>query len=388
MNQLGARLREWGRTSFPVAVLIVPLIIYTAWLSGVDNIVLTSITIVMFINLVLVLSLQVFMGNSGVANFAHPGFMLLGAYVSILFTLSSTEKTFTLPDMPASWWIHGVHLPFLPALLIAGTLAAVVGGLVGFSMLRLGRTAFGFGSFAVLIIIRAVAVNLDKVTRGTRTVVGIDRHTTLWMAAGWALLSIVAAYLFKESRLGLKLRASRADERAAANIGVNVLWVRLVGWVFGCFLAAVSGVLWAHRITTLTPHAFWIPLSFLALMMLVVGGRASVGGAVVGTVVITAISEGVRMFEYWLNINRESIPLLAAVFPSQIVGLTEFALSIVLLLILYSRPAGIMKGQEFEWPFGSRESNGAATQISGAAVPAVANPTAPHPEGDEQNTID
>ncbi len=350
--------------------------------------VLTNITIVMFINLVLVISLQVFMGNSGMANFAHVGFMLIGAYVSILFTLSPAQKSFTLPDMPASWWIHGVHLPFLPSLLIAGVLGAVAGGLVGFPMLRLRRTAFGFGSFALLIIIRAVAVNMYRVTRGTRTVVGIDRYTTPWLAAGCALFSIVAAYLFKESRLGLMLRASRADERAAANVGINLLWIRMVGWVFGCFLAAVSGVLWAHRITTLTPHAFWIPLSFLALMMLVVGGRASVGGAVVGTVVITVISEGVRMIEYWLNINRESIPLLAAVFPGQIVGLTEFALSIVLLLILYLRPAGIMKGREFEWPFGSKEPNRAATEISGAAVPTVANPRAPHPEADDRNTVD
>lgn len=352
-----SRLREWRRHAFTLACLVVPLLGFTAWLSGRDSPVLTSITTVMFIYTVLVVGLQVFMGNSGVANFGQVGFMLIGAYVSILFTLSPAQKSFTLPDMPTGWWIHGVHLPFLPSLLIGACAAAVIGLLMAAPLIPVGGMAFGFGSFAFLVIIRAVALNLDVVTRGARTVVGIDRHTTLWVAAAWAVLSIVAAYLFKESSLGLKLRASREDKRAAASIGINVFWVRMVAWGFGCFLAGIAGALWAHRITTLTPHAFWIPLNFLGLMMLVVGGRASVSGAVLGTVVVTLVSQGVTQAEYWLNINRTVIPGLAALFPEQIVGLREFVLSIVLLLILYLRPAGIMKGYEIVWPFRSKATN-------------------------------
>jgi branched-chain amino acid transport system permease protein len=386
MSKLWTRVQEWVKSYFSLVVLTVPILLYTAWVDSGENIVLTSISTVMFINLILVMSLQVFMGNSGVANFSHPAFMLIGAYASILFTLTPEQKSFTLPDMPISWWIHGFHVPFLPALLIAGLIAAVIGGLIGIPMIPIGRTAFGFGSFALLIIIRAVAVNADKLTRGTRTVVGITRYTTLWNSCVWALLTIVAAYLFKQSGLGLKLRASREDERAGASIGINIVRCRLVAWMFGCFLAAISGGLWAHRITTLTPHAFWFPLSFLALMMLVVGGRASVSGAVVGTVAITLISEGVRMGEYALNINRESIPLLAAVFPSQIVGLTEFVLSIVLLFILYRRPSGIVGEQELKWPFGKREPKRALAQVASAAGRVVSDPASPESEPGDAHT--
>jgi branched-chain amino acid transport system permease protein len=69
---------------------------------------------VLFINLALVLGLQMFMGNSGVVSFAHIGFMGIGAYTAALFSMSPQAKAIALRDLYPV--LQGVQLPFLPAL--------------------------------------------------------------------------------------------------------------------------------------------------------------------------------------------------------------------------------------------------------------------------------
>jgi branched-chain amino acid transport system permease protein len=344
-NPILARLAPY----VPLLALLVPLLLLAVIAGLWGNVLFVRVVIIFFINLIMVVALQTYMGNSGVASFGHVGFMLMGAYGSILFTMTPQQKSVTLPDMPHEWWIYSLHMPLLPALLITALIVVAIGGLVGLVLLRIGATAAGFTSFALLIVIRIVALSSDPLTRGTRTVVGISDLTTLPNTAAWALLFVSVAYLFKESALGLKLRATREDERAAENFGISPLRVRWVSWVLSIAMTAVAGGLWAHFVTVFSPHSFWIPVTFMILSMLVIGGQGSVAGAVVGAASVTLVSEGLLALEYSINIGRQSVPWLAAVFPNQVVGLTEFFLAIVLLLILTLRPSGIMKGREFKW---------------------------------------
>ena len=344
---------NWVHKYFPLAVLVIPLLILAIFADLLDSVLFERVVIIMFVNMIMVLGLQSYMGNSGVASFGHVGFMLMGAYGSIIFTMTSQQKTFTLPDMPQEWLLHSISMPFVPAILVTVVIVAAMGGLIGLVLLRIGPTAAGFTSFALLIVIRIIALSFDPLTRGTRTVVGISRLTTLWTATIWALFFVIVTYLFKESALGLRLRASREDDRAAENFGINLLWVRWVAWVLSIALTVVGGALWAHFVTVFSPHGFWIPVTFLILTMLVIGGQASVAGAVVGTLAVTIVSESLRTLEYTINIQRQSDPFFQNLFPKQVVGLSSFFLAIALLLILTMRPSGIMKGREFRWPFGS-----------------------------------
>jgi len=368
-NQILARLAPY----FPLLALIAPLLLLAVFTDLLGNVLFERKMIIFFVNLIMVLGLQTYMGNSGVASFGHVGFMLMGAYGSILFTMTPQQKTVTLPDMPHDWWIYGVHLPLLPALLIATLIVVAIGGLVGLVLLRIGATAAGFTSFALLIVIRIVALSFDPITRGTRTVVGISELTTLRNAAAWALFCVIVAYLFKESTLGLKLRASREDERAAENFGIYPLRVRWVAWALSIAMTTIAGGLWAHFVTVFSPHSFWIPVTFLILSMLVIGGQGSVAGAVVGAASVTIVSEGLLAVEYGINIGRQSVPFLTTIFPQQVVGLTEFFLAIALLLILTLRPSGITKGQEFRWPFGDPPVPEVAARRASAAEAASAS---------------
>jgi branched-chain amino acid transport system permease protein len=301
---------------------------------------LTRIIIVMFVSLILVLGLQLYMGNSGILSFAHIGFMGIGAYTSVLFSMTPTAKVMTNPDMYP--FLIPLHLPFLPSLLIGALVAAFIAAVVGFPLMRLSDAAAVITTFALLVIIHVVLVHWDPVSNGPRTLFGVDNYTTLWMSVVFCILTVFAVYLFKESRVGLRLRATRDDAYAAASIGINMVVMRWLAFIAAAFIAGIGGGLWAHYITFFSPYSFYLNQTFLVLAMLVIGGPFSVTGAVVGTLVVTIAREALRAIENYVNILQ--------VFPEGFFGFTEVVLAIVLIVILVYRPSGIMGSREFTWP--------------------------------------
>jgi branched-chain amino acid transport system permease protein len=179
----------------------------------------------------------------------------------------------------------------------------------------------------------------------------VDNYTTLWVSVVFAVITIFAVYFFKESRIGLRLRASRDDRYAAASIGINMVVMRWLAFIASAFIAGVGGVLWAHYITFFSPYSFYLTETFVVLAMLVIGGPYSVSGAVVGTLVVTAVREILRAIENYVNILQ--------VFPEGFFGFTEVVLAIVLILILVFRPTGIMGSRELSWPRRGRKQKAA-----------------------------
>ena len=333
---LSVRLKSFNTPLILVAgVFVIALL---TQLMGVS--LLTRIVTVMFISLMLVLGLQLYMGNSGILNFAHIGFMGIGAYTSVLFSMTPKAKILTNSDLYP--FLVPLHLPFLPSLLVGGLVAAFLAALVSYPLMRLSDAAAVITTFALLVIIHVVLLHSDRVTNGPRTLFGVDFYTTLWTSAVFAILTIFAVYLFKESHIGLRLRASRDDRYAAASIGINMVTMRWLAFVASAFIAGVGGGLWAHFITSFTPYSFYLTETFVILAMLVIGGPYSVSGAVVGTLVVTAVREILRGIENYVNILN--------IFPQGFFGFTEVVLAIVLILILVYRPAGIMGSRELTWP--------------------------------------
>ena len=325
---------------FAVLILVVPLLSGALLAARFGSLVLQRIVIVMLINVALVVALQLFSGNSGVLSFGHVSFMGIAAYGSILFSMSPRAKSLALRQLYPLF--QDVHLPFLPSLLIGAGIATLIAILVGYPLMRLSGAAAVIASFSLLIIAHTVFINWDEVTNGARTLFGVDAYTTLGVATIWAILFVIFAYWFKETGIGLKLRASREDENAAAVMGVNVVLVRWIAFALSAFMAGVAGVLYAHFITSFSPVAFYLTQTFLIVAMLIIGGSGSVAGAVVGVVVVTLLSEGLRAVENSLN--------MAGALPFTVSGLTEVCLAIAMILILIFRPAGIMHGREVIWP--------------------------------------
>ncbi len=330
------RLSEWFYNNSTLMLLIVPLILLAVLTQLFAGTLVNRIVTVLFINLILVSGLQIFMGNSGILSFSHIGYMGIGAYSSVLLSMTPQAKAMTLPDLYP--FLRNVHLPFLISVLIGACFAMLVAAVLSYPLMRLSDAAAVITMFALLVIIQVVLVHWSIVTNGPRTLFGVDFYTTLWVAVVFGLLAVVIAYFFKESNLGLKLRASRDDRYAAGSIGINIVTVRWLGFISSAFFAGFAGGLWAHFITSFSPYAFYLTETFAILTMLVVGGPGGVSGAVIGTVAVTFVHEGLRQIENNVNLSGGNL-----------VGFTEVFLATALVIILIWRPGGIMGGQEVRW---------------------------------------
>ena len=176
------------------------------------------------IAIVLVLGLQVFMGNSGILSFAHIGFMGVGAYTSAVLTIPTRMKGMSLPDLYP--WLAAIELSPYLGILIGGLTAALVAAVVSYPLMRLSDAAAVITSFALLVVLHTIMTHWSVVTNGPRTLFGLPKATDLSLAAGAAVLAVVAALAFKESRAGLLLRSSRDDELAAGAMGAHITRLR------------------------------------------------------------------------------------------------------------------------------------------------------------------
>jgi branched-chain amino acid transport system permease protein len=288
------------------------------------------------IKLVVVVGLSIFIGNSGVLSFGHASFAALGAYSSAWFTLPLTAKKVFLPHLPA--FILATQLGLPEGAVIGMAFAAFFAALIGVVIVRLSGIAASIATLAWLAIVNTVLANADSLTKGTSSLVGLPLATGIWTAAAGAVLALAAAFLFKYSSCGLMLRASREDEAAAAASGISVRSVRLFAFVLSAAVVALGGVLQGHFLGVLTVGQFYFEFTFLTLAMLVMGGMRSLSGAVVGTLVVSIVSEALRVAAGGFSIGDIVVPSAQ--------GLREIGLALIMLAVLVMRPRGIMGDRE------------------------------------------
>lgn len=332
------------RKIYPVVLMLVIFSIIAVASTLLNVPLVDRITTVMFINLILVLGLQMFMGNSGVLSFAHVGFMGIGAYTSAILSIPVNQKQMALPDLYAPFM--QLEMGFLPAMFIGAFVAALFAAIVGFPIMRLSDTAAAIATFAMLVIVHVVLSQWGAMTNGPRTLFGLLKYTDMWTAFAWAMLVLVFVFLFKNSSLGMKLRASRDNVHAADAIGIDVMKSRWITFTISAFICGMSGALWAHFITSFQPGAFYLTTTFTVLTMLIIGGPQTVTGTAVGVLIITILTEGLRMTENTFSIN--------GLLPFETVGLTEIILAIMLVCMLAFKPGGLIETNELGSRFGKK----------------------------------
>jgi branched-chain amino acid transport system permease protein len=243
-------------------------------------------------NLIAVVGLSIFSGNSGVLSFGHVAFMAVGAYTGGILAIPADEKALLLPDLPGV--LADTTLDPLLATLAGGLVAALFALALCGPIMRLAGIAASLTTLAVLAIVYVVAANWEAVTGGTSGIGGVPEHTTLTAAALWALGAVVAAYAVGRSRWGRKLRASRDDDVAARSLGIGVARERRMAFVVSGFVLGIAGGLYGQFLGSFVPGTFYFDMTFLLMAMLVVGGIGSLSGAVVGAFAITCATELLR----------------------------------------------------------------------------------------------
>ncbi|UUZ59048.1 branched-chain amino acid ABC transporter permease [Nocardioides sp. B-3] len=246
--------------------------------------------IVVLINIVLVVGLYVFTGNSGVYSFGHPAFAMLGAYVGGLLVMSTELKEVQVPDAPD--FLRAIEVSPVLAVLIAGLVAALVAIPIAIPLSRIGGLSAGLATVAMLLSMNVIASEWTDVTRGRRALSSIPTETTLASALFWVFIVLLLAGLHQTSSSGRQLRASRDDEIAAAASGVRTPLLRGRAFVLSAFVTGVGGALFGMFLGSVSPSVFYLDYTFIVIAMLVVGGAHSLTGAVLGAAVI-GILQGV-----------------------------------------------------------------------------------------------
>jgi branched-chain amino acid transport system permease protein len=294
-----------------------------------------------FLRLLIVLALQMFSGNSGILSFGQVAFVAVGAYTSALLTIPTAIKQFTFLSMPhlLKDWVFPAQFSPLEGTLAGGVAALVVAMVFGIPIVRLVGVAAGIATLALLVAMNVFIQQTSSITRGTSTQIGVPQSTTLRATLLWVILAIIVAYFFKQSRNGLRLRASRENDRASRSVGVHVARERYLAFALSGFVCGIVGALYGHYFITFSYLDFYFDLTFLTIAMLVVGGMGSVSGAVVGTSFLTVIYVFFQRFE----VNG----IGGATVPS---GTADVVMALALLVALILRPKGLTAGREIPWP--------------------------------------
>lgn len=334
-------MKKWLPASVQTPILLVALALLAALAGTTGDVTLSRVVTLALVSVVFVVGLSIFSGNSGVMSFGHVAFMAVGAYSTAYLTIPLPLKQALFSDLPG-WlsWLADIHTGFGVAVLVGGLAAAVLALLTSPVVARLSGLQSGIATLAMLLIAHNVLNSWTDVTRGSSSMIGIPQNTTTWMTFGVVALAIVVAWLYRGSRSGLQLRASREDYWAAQASGIAVGLHRAVAWVLSAFVCGVAGALYAGFLTSFNVSSFFLSATFAFIVMIVLGGYLSTSGAVIGALAVSALQEILRRLQDGQFTGGSALPA----------GLADLILAAVLLLVLVKRPLGLMGVRELELP--------------------------------------
>lgn len=333
---LSGRLLRFLDRHSPLAVLVVPLVLVSV-LIGSYSADLNSTVTAGLINIIIVVGLYVFVGNSGIISFGQIAFAALGGYLSAILTMSALSKDMLLPDLGDP--LAALELPTPAATLVVAAVAAVIAYVVAIPLMRLTGIAAGIATLALLVIAQIIIRNWSAVSGGGGgTLTGIPVDAGLETVLTWTAAACAVAWLYQRSSSGLRLRASREDELAARSLGVRVERERRRAFALSAAIVAVAGSLYGHSVGSVTPDAFYLSLTFLTLAMLVVGGINSLSGALAGALVITVLTEVFGRLESGTLVGGLQLGLMP--------GLREMTIAVLTITILMFRPQGLTGSRE------------------------------------------
>lgn len=301
----------------------------------------------MMINAVIVLGMQVYIGNTGVLSFGHVGFGAIAGYTFALMAVSPERKQRIIPDAP--FGVVDADLSPFMAVVVAVAVTVVVGVIVGLGLARSGAKSGAVAAtvitLALLFVVHEVANSWPELTAG-RNGVSFKVGETL-RGRGWIYLvlaaTIVVTRVFKGSRTGRLAQASREDDLAARAMGIDPARQQLIALLLSVAIVAVGSSLRVYQLGSVAPSTFFFDYTLLTLVMLIVGGRHSITGVVLGVAVITAGNETTRYLA-GPDVDIEALDWILRE------GLTDIFLGGAMLGFMILRPKGLLEDWELdEW---------------------------------------
>jgi branched-chain amino acid transport system permease protein len=297
------------RRASALAVLVVlawllPYALNNYWISVADTALLFAL---------LAIGMGLVMGIAGQVNLAQVAFFGAGAYVTAILT---THDGY-------GFWVAAV---------LALVATMVVGLLVGAPALRvqshyLGIVTLGLAVAFIDWITNASVTGGDSGISGIPNVplFGVDLSSQyIYYYLELVVLAVGLAFgLFVvRTPLGRRMRAMRDDSLAAGAVGVEIPVLRMTAFVLASVYGGVAGVLYAGLVHYVAPETFSIANMFLLLAMVIIGGRQSLVGCVIGAVGLTVIQQELINLSAYAQLGYGLLVVIMVVFaPTGLVGI-------------------------------------------------------------------
>ena len=259
---------------------------------------------------VLVSGLNLIVGFAGHLAIGYVALLTLGAYTTSVLVAGNV--------MPP--------LDVFAALAIAGAVGAVFGVVVGLPALRLRTFYFAMSTLGFATIVAQIALAWQSVTGGGIGIAGPEfpaPFNTAWgyyyLCIGFAAVCTWLSANIAHSRFGRALIAIRDAEVAAEATGISKPRMLMAIFLLAGALAAIAGGLFASLQTYITPDAFTFDLSVLFFIAILIGGRGSILGPMLGTIILTILPEIAAPLAAW----------------------STFLYAVLLLVIVLVMPGGI-----------------------------------------------
>ncbi|KAA2212215.1 branched-chain amino acid ABC transporter ATP-binding protein/permease [Teichococcus oryzae] len=266
---------------------------------------------------VLVAGLNLIVGFAGQLAIGYVALLTLGAYTTSVLATGNV-----LPPLPA-----------FAALGCAAVVGAVFGVVVGLPALRLRTFYFAMTTLGFATIVTQIALAWQDVTGGGIGITGPQMPApfdTAWgfyyFCLGIAVLCTWATGNIARSRFGRALIAIRDAEVAAEATGISKPALLVSVFIFAGAMAAVAGGLFAGLQTYITPEAFTFELSLLFFIAILIGGRGSILGPLLGTILLTLLPEIAAPLAAWSTFLYAVLLLVIVLaMPGGIAALLDFA---------------------------------------------------------------
>ena len=259
---------------------------------------------------ILVSGLNLVVGFAGQIAIGWVALLTIGAYATSVLSAGTVTPALS---------------PYL-ALAIAAAIGAVCGAIVGLPALRLRTFYFAMTTLGFATIATQVALAWQSVTGGGVGVAGpvfpgpfSSQWGFYYFCLGLAAIVTWMTVNLAASRYGRALVAVRDAEVAAEATGISKPRLLVMVFLFSGAVAAVAGGLFASLQTYITPDAFTFDLSVLFFIAILIGGRGSILGPLLGTIILTVLPE----------------------FAAPLVAWSTFLYAVLLLVIVLAMPGGI-----------------------------------------------
>jgi len=288
--------------SMTISLLLIVLFVVGIFVKGYYLRLLTSI----YMFIVVAQAVNLMMGFMGYIPFGQAAFFGVGAYVAGL-----------LMNRGLPLW-----LTFAAVVMIASIFCVVFGT----PLLRLRGAYFAVGTSAFSAAMSAIALNASRLTGGAGGLsfpISPLAPEVLYRIFYYIMLSLLVVTLISitiisKTRIGYAIRAIKADEDAAATLGINTTFYKVLTWAISASFTALAGAFYGWWMTYIHPlEVFNINLAVVSIVSVLLGGSGTLLGPIIGGAVIQTISEvaWARFLEYHFLVLGTLIILIVLFVP-------------------------------------------------------------------------